>query len=89
MPTLKHPTAPHSFISTSQHTDRSIPVKNNGRLDGVLVAHRLQTLLPLFKLVQLIHYSGHLDLARVKVVNGCGELVDLGEAADDLNFVAN
>ena len=64
-------------------------VESDGSLDGTLVPHRLQTLLPLIQSENLIHDAGDLDLIRVKVVDGSGELVSLREAAEDCDFVTD
>lgn len=70
--------------SSSQHL-----VKGDGSLDGGLVAHRLQALLPLLDLEHLVHNAVNLDLARVEVVDRGGELVGLGERAEDGDLVAD
>lgn len=62
-------------------------IKGNSSLDGALIPHRLQTLLPLVELERLVDDAMHLDLAAVEIVDGGGELVDLGEGADDGDFV--
>lgn len=64
-------------------------VKGNGGLDGALVAHGLQALLPLLDLKDLVHNAVDLHLARVKIVNCGRELVDLGEAAQNSDFISD
>jgi hypothetical protein len=64
-------------------------VKGDGGLDGALVAHRLEALLPLLQLEGLVDDAAHLDLAAVEVVNGGGELVGLGEGAEYGDFVSD
>lgn len=64
-------------------------VKSNGSLDGSLVPHRLQAFLPLLDLEHLVDDSIDLHLACVKVRDRSGELIGLGEAAQNGDFVAN
>jgi hypothetical protein len=64
-------------------------VKSDSRLDGALIPHGLETLLPLVELEGLVDDAVHLDLAAVEIVDGGGELVGLGEGAEDGDLVAN
>ena len=64
-------------------------IKGNSSLNRTLILHRLNTLLPLFKLERLVHDSTDLDLARIEVVDGGGEFVGLGEGPEDCDFVAD
>jgi hypothetical protein len=64
-------------------------IKRDGSLDGRLVLHRLQTLRPLLKLEGLVDDTLDLDLARVEVVDGGGEFIDLTEATEDGDLVAD
>jgi hypothetical protein len=62
-------------------------VKDNGGLDGGLVADALQSLTPLLELEGLVHDALGLDLAAVEVVDGGGEHEGLGEGADDGDLI--
>ena len=64
-------------------------IKSNSRLDSGLVLHGLETLLPLVELEGLVDDPRDLDLAAVEIVDGGGELVGLGEGAEDCDFVAD
>lgn len=64
-------------------------VKGDSGLDGALIPHGLQTLLPLIELEGLVDDALHLDLAAVEIVDGGGEFVRLGEGAEDGDFVTD
>lgn len=64
-------------------------VKDDRRLDGALVLQRRQTLLPLLQPEGLVHDALDLHLAGVQVVDGGGELVGLGEATQNGDFVTD
>lgn len=69
--------------------DFSEDLESNCSFDGGFIPECFQTLVPLFDREDLVHDAVDLDLSRVEVADGSGELVDLGEATDDGDFVAN
>lgn len=82
--TQPRPRSSHGSVSQPNQS-----VKDNRGLDGALVPHRLQTLLPLIQLEGLVDNTLDLDLAAIEVVDRGGELVGLGEGAEDGDFVAD
>lgn len=64
-------------------------VPDNSSLDGGLVANGLKGLGPLLHLEHLVNDTLDLDLARLHVVDGSGELVSLREGTEDCNLVTD
>jgi len=61
--------AQHSAVSRQHQLTTSDLVKDNGSLDGTLVAHALEALFPLFELEGLVDDTLDLDLARIEIVD--------------------
>lgn len=80
-----------NITTRSSHNSSYLPglVEGDGSLDGALVTHRLQALGPLVNLEHLVDNTVDFDLAGVQVVDSSGELVRLGEAADDGDLVTD
>jgi hypothetical protein len=64
-------------------------IEGNSRLDSALILHCLQTLLPLIEFKRLVDNAGDLHLTGIEVVDCRGELVGLGERAQNGDFVAD
>ena len=78
-----------NFSRSSANSALTKLVKGNRSLDGALIAHRLQALLPLIELERLVDDTVDLDLAAVEIVNRGREFVRLGEGAENGDFVTD
>ncbi|GAO51126.1 hypothetical protein G7K_5237-t1 [Saitoella complicata NRRL Y-17804] len=77
----------HAFNSHSLPSNSSRLLEHNSSLNGRLVLHRIQTLLPLLNLELLVHDTLNPNLTRIQVVDSSRETVCLGERSQNGNLI--